>query len=524
MKGAVAAGHPTTAEVGARVLREGGNAFDACIAAAFASWITESPLTGPGAGGFLLAHRRGDDSEPPDRVLDFFVAAPGRGLAGGEDAETEAVEVPFDREASQVFRIGAGACAVPGAVAGLAEAHRLYARLPWADLIAPAARLAREGVKLTRAQAYLHTVLDAVLRRTPEIRRVYGSNGRLAAGDRLVMPELADTLDLLARDGAAAFYRGEIARRMSGHVRAHGGRLTEDDLADYRVARRRPLRAPYLDHDFVTNPPPSSGGVLIAFALAVLDAVGRRHPFGSADAVSVLADVMREATHARQGAFAAGLHRGGLPQRLLAEARVREAAARVEGGRRERAAEPGTLPSTTHVSVVDAAGNAASLSASLGCGSGVVVPETGIHLNNMLGEADLNPSGREAPPGRRLSSMMAPSLVLRGGQPRLVVGSAGSVRLRGAILQIVINVVAHGMSAEEAVEAPRVHLDGENLHVEGGTDPAVAATLHEWGHEVVRWRRRNLYFGGVSAVAVGEEGDLQAAGDPRRGGAGVVVA
>jgi gamma-glutamyltranspeptidase / glutathione hydrolase len=523
MKGAVAAGHPITAEVGARILREGGNAFDACIGAAFASWITESPLTGPGAGGFLLAHRPGGDGQAPSGLLDFFVAAPGRGLARDEGNEMEAVEVPFDREATQVFRIGAAACAVPGAVAGLAEAHRLYGSVPWADLVAPAAELARRGVELTRAQAYLHTVLDAVLRRTAEIRRVYGANGRLAAGDRLVMPELAETLDVLAREGAGAFYGGEIARRMSAHVRANGGRLTEDDLAEYRVARRRPLRVAYLAHDFVTNPPPSSGGLLIAFALRVFDVLARRHPFGSAESISLLADVMREATRARAGTFATELHRGGLAQRLLAEARVREAAARVEAGRRERGAEPAGLPSTTHVSVVDADGNAASLSASLGCGSGIVVPETGIHLNNMLGEHDLNPSGRAAPPGRRLTSMMAPSLVLRGDRPRLVVGSAGSVRLRGAILQIVLNVVSHGMSAEEAVEAPRAHLDGDNLHLEGGTDAGVASKLEAWGHEVVRWRRRNLYFGGASAVAFTEQGELQAAGDPRRGGAGIVV-
>jgi gamma-glutamyltranspeptidase / glutathione hydrolase len=524
MKGAVAAGHPITAEVGARILQEGGNAFDACVAAAFASWITESPLTGPGAGGFLLAHRPGGDSEPPDRVLDFFVAAPGRGLAPDEGEAMEDVEVPFDQEATQVFRIGAAACAVPGAVAGLAEAHRLYGTLPWADLVKPAADLARDGVELTRAQAYLHTVLDAVLRRTPDIRRVYGANGRLAAGDRLVMPELAATLEALGRDGADAFYRGELARRISEHVRREGGRLTEDDLAEYRVVRRRPLRAGYLGHVFVSNPPPSSGGLLIAFALRVLDELGRDDRFGTANAISSLSDVMREATQARAGTFATELHRGGLPQRLLAESRVRETAERVASRRRERAAEPIGLPSTTHVSVVDAEGNAASLSASLGCGSAVVVPETGVHLNNMLGETDLNPSGRTAPPGRRLSSMMAPSLVLRGDRPRLVVGSAGSVRLRGAILQIVVNVVAHGMTAEEAVEAPRVHMDGENLHLEGGADPAAAEALERWGYEVIRWRRRNLYFGGVSAVAVGERGELQAAGDPRRGGAGVVVA
>jgi gamma-glutamyltranspeptidase/glutathione hydrolase len=154
----------------------------------------------------------------------------------------------------------------------------------------------------------------------------------------------------------------------------------------------------------------------------------------------------------------------------------------------------------------------------------VIVPGTGIHLNNMLGEEDLSPGGRAAASaGARLTSMMAPSLVLENGRPRLVVGSAGSIRLRAAILQIVVNVVAHRMSVREAIAAPRIHLEGSQLQLEGGISPKVAARLEEWGYEVSRWRSRNLYFGGASAVALREDGTLEAAGDPRRGGAGVVV-
>jgi gamma-glutamyltranspeptidase / glutathione hydrolase len=164
---------------------------------------------------------------------------------------------------------------------------------------------------------------------------------------------------------------------------------------------------------------------------------------------------------------------------------------------------------TTHISVVDARGDAASLSCSLGSGSGVVVPGTGIHLNNMLGEKDLIGSAR---PGERLTSMMAPSVVLDGGRPRLVVGSAGSERLRGAILQVVTNVVGRGMGVEEAVDAPRVHLADGVLYAEPGLDGDV------------RFGRKNLFFGGVSAVGVRADGGLAAAGDPRRGGAGMVVA
>jgi gamma-glutamyltranspeptidase/glutathione hydrolase len=185
--------------------------------------------------------------------------------------------------------------------------------------------------------------------------------------------------------------------------------------------------------------------------------------------------------------------------------------------------EPATARGTTHISVVDEDGNAASLTASTGSGSGVVVPGTGIHLNNMLGEFDLRHEGRAQRAGQRMTSMMAPSLVLRGGRPRLVVGSAGSLRLRGAILQIAVNVVAHGLPVEEAIGRPRVHFEEPDVHCEGGHDPDELRRLEELGYDVVRWRRRNLYFGGAAAVEVRPDGTLAAAGDPRRGGHAVVV-
>ena len=520
MRGAVAAGHPLTAQAGARMLEQGGNAVDACVAAGFASWVTESPLTGPGAGGFMLVHRARDRS---DRLLDFFVAIPGRGLDGGSEAPMDEIEVPFDEHTTQIFRIGAPSCAVPGAVAGLGEAHRLYGRLPWGDLIAPAAQLASRGIEMNPEQAFLHSILDVALRADGEGRRIYGARRALRAGERLVMKDLAQTLDLLASEGAEAFYRGPLARVISKAVRERGGLLSEADLSSYRVIRRRPLRVPYAGHHFVTNPPPSSGGVLIAFALRVLDRIGSPRPPGSLEAVAALAEVMREATLARGSGFLRGLFRGGLADRLLDDAAVEAAARRVDtrGGAVTR--EPAGAPSTTHISVVDADGNAASLSASTGCGSGVIVPGTGIQLNNMLGESDLNPGERRVSPGRRLTSMMAPSIVLAGGRPRLVVGSAGSIRLRAAILQIVVNVVAHGLPADQAIAAPRVHLEGEQLNLEGGIEPEVADALDERGYDVVRWSDRNLYFGGASAVAVTSAGELEAAGDPRRGGAGVIV-
>ncbi len=521
MKGAVAAGHPLTAEAGARILAEGGNAVDACVAAAFVSWVAESPLTGPGGGGFMLVHRAGDGT---DRLLDFFVAVPGEGLPAGERGEMLAVDIAFDERTTQVFLIGPGAVAVPGMPAGLAAAHRRYGRLPWAELSAPAVELARAGVPLNPEQAFLHRILEPILRNDVESRKVYGAERPLAVGELVVMPNLAETLEELAAEGPDAFYRGELGRRLSEAVRERGGSLTEADLAAYRVIQRRPVRAAYRDGEFVSNPPPSSGGLLIAFALSVLDRLGPMDPAGSPAGIALLAEAMREAARLRRPGFVGDLYRGGAPGRLLSEARVEQAAASVRAALRSAAPEPLGAPSTTHISVVDGNGNAASLSASTGSGSGFVVPGTGVQMNNMLGEPDLNPHERTLRPGARLTSMMAPSIVLAGGRPRLVVGSAGSIRLRAAILQIVVNVVDHGMDARGAIDAPRIHVDGDVLQLEGGTPASDAARLEKAGYAVNLWAERNLYFGGAAAVAVRADGTLEAAGDPRRGGAGIVVA
>lgn len=506
MKGAIAAGHPLTAETGARVLAEGGNAVDACIAAAFASWVTESPLTGPGSGGFMLVHRARDGMT---RVLDFFVTVPGLGAHRQDAAEMEEIDVDFP-ESSQAYRIGAASSAVPGAAAGLEEAHRSFGSLPWQTLVEPAIELARNGVELTRPQGHLHAILDLILRHTDEGRKVYGREGqRLVAGDLLVQPDLAGTLERLATRGTADLYGGELGRLVARHVQEQGGSLTIRDLEQYRVIRRRPVRAEFCGHELDSNPPPSTGGALIGYGLLLLDRLGLAGQAGSAEAMAQLVEIMREQHRVRGGTFARDLYRGGLAKKLYDERALAEAAERIRG--------------TTHISVVDERGNAASLTASTGSGSGVIVPGTGIHLNNMLGEFDLAGAGGTGRPGTRLTSMMAPSLVLCGGAPRLVVGSAGSRRLRGAIMQIVINSVVHGLPVEEAIGRPRVHFEEPHVHCEGGADPAEVERLEGMGYDVVRWRRRNLFFGGAAAVEMRADGTLAAAGDPRRGGAGIVV-
>jgi gamma-glutamyltranspeptidase/glutathione hydrolase len=520
MKGAVAAGHPATAEAGARILAEGGNAVDACVAAAFAAWVTESPLTGPGAGGFALVLPA--DGRPP-RLADFFVATPGLGRRTPPGAEMHAIDVGFggDSETTQVFRIGGASCAVPGSAAGLEAVHAAYGRLPWPELLTPAIELARDGVPLTRPQAHLHGILDLILRHTDEGRRVYSRDdgARLLPGDVLRLPDLAGTLERIAAGGAAALYRGELARALVATVRELGGRIGKDDLERYRVVWRRPVRVGYRGHEVISNPPPSSGGILIAYGLALHERL-REAAAGSAEALAALVEVMREQTRARERGFGAALHRGGLARRLLADDSVAAGVARIA------ASLPGVreaVPAgTTHVSAVDADGNAAAISSSTGSGSGVIVPGTGVHLNNMLGEYDLV-ADRPAAPGHRLTSMMAPTVVTRDGRPRLVVGSAGSVRLRGAIMQVIVNVIAHGLAVADAIDRPRVHVDEPHVHCEGGFEPLELDRLEAAGYDVVRWRRRNLFFGGTNAVEVLPDGTLAAAGDARRGGAGVVV-
>jgi len=518
VKGAVAAGHRLTAEAGARILAEGGTAVDACIASAFMSWVAESPLTGPGAGGFMLLHRAHDSST---RLLDFFVATPGLGAPARRRAEMERVDIDFSGESTQIFRIGAGSCAVPGAVAGLAAAHRRFGTLPWKVLLEPAIDAARSGVEMTRPQAYLHAILDLILRHADEGRRVYGIHGaRLGPGDVLRLPDLAATMERLG-ERPDDLYAGELAREIVRDQRATGGPITVDDLRRYRVIWRRPVRAGYRGCVFESNPPPSSGGVLIGYGLMLLDRVEGGPP-GSTEAIAALVEVMREQDRARKGRFTTMLHHGGLVRHLFGKANLDAAQRRIEQGA-PGSREPAPPGGTTHISVIDADGNAASLSASTGSGSGVIVPGTGIHLNNMLGEYDLNPAGRVLAPGHRMTSMMAPSIVLHGEDPRLVVGSAGSVRLRGAIMQVVANVVGAGVPVGDAIDSPRVHVDEPHVHCEGGHEPAALDALQAAGYDVVRWRRRNLFFGGVAAVERREDGSLAAAGDPRRGGHGVVV-
>jgi gamma-glutamyltranspeptidase / glutathione hydrolase len=490
--GVVAAGHPVSASAGADALRAGGNAVDAALGAMLVSFVCEPLLTGLGAGGYMMVVAPG--REPV--LLDFFVEAPGRGVAPEQHAALIRVPVSFG-DAVQEFHVGAASVGTFGMPAGVCEAARRFARLRLADLVAPAAALARDGVALNQQQAYITEILAGIVTSTPEAAELFAPGGQLLqAGDRLRQPELAAALERLGEEGSRPFYEGDVGAAIVDWLADRGGLVTRADLAAYQVTDRRPLRTGYRGRDVLTNPPPSAGGILIARALAMLDS--EPGPPSLAQLVEVMERTQRE----RTPEFLAGLDDPGFVDAFLAR-------------------PAGRLGSTTHIAALDHDGWACSVTCSNGEGSGVIVPGTGVHLNNMLGEEDLNPLGfHRHRPGRRMPSMMSPTVVLRDGIAELAVGSAGSNRIRSAVLQTIIRSIDDGLAAQQAVEAPRVHFEGGVVYSEPGIP---TAELEQAGRSVAPFRARNLFFGGAQAAARGEDGAFSGGGDPRRGGAAVVV-
>ncbi len=475
---AVAAGNADTARAAATVLRAGGNAVDAVVAAGFAASVAEPGLSSLGGGGFLLWAPAGG----PERVLDFFTDAPGRGRPPGFRAPPLPITVGFSG-VDQVFHAGWGSVAVPGCLDGYVHAVQAYGRLPLAQVVAPAVDLARAGSVLDTTQAGFLLLLEDILTLTAEGRAVFAPHGRLlVAGDRARNADLADLLDDVGRGVVTGI--ADLAGALHEAAEAGGGRLSADDLHAYAVHEREPLRASYRNAELVTNPPPSFGGSLVLTALGELE----RHPVQDGSAFATA---------------------------RLAQALVQMSERHVAG--------PTAVRGTTHVSVVDADGGLAALTMSNGSCSGVFAPGTGIQLNNVMGEADLHPQGLEATaPGVRIGSMMAPTVVRTADGRRTALGSGGSERIRSALLCTLVGVVDRGERLVDAVDAPRLHWDRSVLQVEPGL-PADAVTALRAARTVSQWSACDLYFGGVHAVAHRPDGSVDAVGDARRSGATEIV-
>jgi gamma-glutamyltranspeptidase/glutathione hydrolase len=504
MNGAVAAGHPATAEAAAWALEEGGNAFDAAMAGLCAACVAEPVLTSLGGGGFLLAHQGGGRNT----LYDFFVQTPLRKRAVS-DLDFYPITADFGT-AQQEFHIGMGSVAAPGTIKGLFRIHDELGSLPMREIVKPAVDFARDGIVLNRLQAYIFSIVAPIYLSTRGARQTYSSHqvaGSLPVeGENFRQPELADALELLAIEGEQLFYQGEMGAELIAACNAGGGYLDKPDLENYRVVKRDPLGYDYLNARILTNPTPSSGGSLIRFAHALLESMDQGE-FGSVQHLQLLSEVMKQTNLARMGS---GQTETGDAGGILHPETIEHFRSALSG-------HPVNSRGTTHISVVDGQGNAASLTLSNGEGSGYVLPGTGIMLNNMLGEEDLNPGGfHRWNTGVRVSSMMAPTLAI--DQKRVIaIGSGGSNRLRTAILQVLNNLYYFGMDVREAVDSPRLHVEKDLLSIEPGFPESAVDELCAGYHDYHRWTEKNLFFGGTHTVIRDGRG-FSGAGDPRRGG------
>ncbi|MFQ5928544.1 MAG: gamma-glutamyltransferase family protein [Acidobacteriota bacterium] len=506
MRHVIAAGDRTTAEAAKEILWVGGNAFDAAVGAVFTAMVAEPSLTSAGGGGHLMA---APESGKPI-LFDFFVDMPTKSVQIS-NLDFFSVDLDFG-SAQQEFHIGKGSVAVPGNVAGLLYVHGRLGTLPRKEILSPAIRAAREGVVLSESQAYLVNLLSPILTHDEKGAEVFSPNGSLLrAGDRLVMPEFADFLDALAQDGADLVYRGEVAKIISDWAE-DGGLLCLEDLAHYQVQERSPLRTDFYAYQVLLNPPPAQSGVLIDATLSLLQKARRKEatPVSLRELVTSF-DVTNQARRERLPVGSTEGIQFPLSQQEYFQDyldRFRRAISLPSG-----AAGPPPRGATTHVSVLDKVGNAASVTTTNGEGCGYMLPKAGFILNNMLGEEDLNPRGFHLyPGGTRLPSMVAPTIVLKGRRPVLITGSAGSNRIRSAIAQLLVNCLCNKMSIEEATAAPRVHLEGNVLHAEPGI-PEDSLQKLESRYTVHRWDEQNPFFGGANSVTLDT-----GAGDSRRGG------
>jgi gamma-glutamyltranspeptidase / glutathione hydrolase len=460
MRATIAAGHPATVEAGLEILGEGGSAADAAIAACLASCVSETVMTGLLGGGHAIVF---DASSGLVRNLDCFVAVPGLG-AERHEVELLELDVLFGAELVH-YAVGIASCGVPGVPAGLEALHREHGRLPWPRLLDPALRLAREGVEFPEAHAACLAMLAPVMTMN-EGARIYSPGGELLpAGGRLEQPGLVRALELLAEEGPRSFYDGSLADALLELMDERGGLVTRADLQAYAAVWTEPVESEYAGTRFLSRA-----------GLSALPEAFSRLP----------------------------RLRGLSPaERALTLARALD--------------DAGPESHTTNLVTTDADGNACVLTTSLGLGSGDFLPGLDLHLNRMLGGAELIRGALE--PGDRMGSMMAPSLAFDAEGLTFAAGAAGGTRLRSALVQVTAGVLDEGLDPQKAVSQPRLHPAAGLVHLEPGFPEEVLAALADAGLEVRAWPARHHYFGGVSVVT--RNG---AAGDPRRSGAAATLA
>ncbi len=495
-----AAGSTIGAEAAAAVADAGGNAVDAALAAVIVSMCTEPGIIAPAAGAFITVWEPGQDPV----TIDGYCAMPGR--ADPDRIGTGRTEVFMTYGGGMRTNIGYSSVATPGAFAGFDIASERYGAIPWGEVFGPAIHITRTGFPLPGVTArYWEHSHEVIFGWHPESHRIaHHPDGTVRGqGEILTLPELADSLELIADGGAAVFYTGDIGNAIADEVHEHGGILSRADMAAYEAIVRPPIRLHMQDWDLATNPVPAIGGAALAALLMLLGEEGLK---GWTPAeIRRLVDAQRAVFTYRSAHLESADE--DLPTavaELLDSARMGDIGGLLASG------------STTHVSSVDSEGRACSITASAGYGSGVMVPGTGMWLNNSLGELELHPKGFHGlEPGTRLMSNMAPTIARTGDGEVLAIGSAGADRITTAVGEALVNHLWLDMDLVASVAHPRVHaevFDGE---------PTVAYELDlpvEVEGPVRHFAERSMYFGGVEAAAWRPAGGLVGTADPRRSG------
>ena len=511
---------------GVEILRRGGNAVDAAVAVGFALAVTYPEAGNLGGGGYMVIRM----ADGRTAALDYRERAPA--------AASRDMYLRLSDTLPRASLIGHLASGVPGAVAGMLEAHSKYGALPLADVLAPAIRLAESGF----------TVDSALARSLENARELIGTfaggtlfvpNGTpLPPGHHLVQPELATTLRRIAEHGTAGFYEGETARLIAEEMRRGGGIITEDDLRGYRPAWRGALEGSYRGHALITMPPSSSGGVTMLETLNILETFPRLPPFGSAGATHLLAEAFRRAFMDRNTKLGDPDFVTVPVRQLTSDSYARQLAAAIDPARAsvtgafDSTAREGTH--TTHYSVVDAAGNAVATTTTINelYGSGVYIPGAGFFMNNEMDDFATRPGQpnlfglvqgevNAIAPGKRMLSAMSPTIVLdTAGQVLLVVGGRGGPRIISSTLQVIVNVIDHGMTLTDALAAPRIHHQAwpDTLRYEqNGLTAPVVDSLRAMGHAVAAGRANGV----VKAIMRAPGGGWHGAYDPRTTGGAI---
>jgi len=509
-KGVIAGGDELTVEAGYEILKAGGNAFDAAIAATLMSFVASSTITSIGGGGFMMASIK--NKKPV--LLDFFTHTPVQ-KKPEDELEFFPVMVNFG-DKTQEFHVGMGTAATPGNMAGLFEIHKRYGTVPFGELVIPACHAAKNGVILHKQTKYQADILKPILILSKTGRKIYTDNGKdKKLGEAYKLPKLADFLEYISKVGPREFYEGEIAQKVVIDSQEKGGNLTYDDFRNYKVIERKPLIFPYRDYSILTNPPPNSGGPLIAFTMSLLNQYTlKRNQWGSEYHLKLLTETIEYTTQIRKEVFIHNRYNSRVMDLLFEEDLIFKIQVALKKGLHKSG-------NTTHVSVADDKYNFVAITTSHGEGCGYYIPGTDIMLNNMLGEEDLCPEGFfNWPVNERISSMISPTLLQKNDQTVGALGSGGSNRIRSAMVQAISNYIDFGMSPDECVNAPRIHWENNHLDVEPGYELEIIDRLElPFGSEKIKWKAKNMYFGGVHAVFKDEKGNLEAAGDRRRVGA-----